>query len=66
MKQFWVVWNAYKGVPTVKHETEQSARDEAERLSILHPGHRFHVLKHIDTCVNNNVLWDSGWENIPF
>ena len=42
---FWVVWNPGAGLPRVKHNTEQKAKNEAERLALLNPGQRFYVLE---------------------
>lgn len=54
---FWLVWNERGSVPTVKHTSELSARDEAERLARHVPGVAFHVLRVIGTVVKNDVLW---------
>jgi len=61
-----MVWNEAGRAPTVKHPTEQSARDEAERLATLNPGSTFHILCSLDECEVNSVRWKSGWINIPF
>lgn len=45
MNQFWLVWNIDGGAPTHKHDSEQSAITEAERLARLNPGVQFAVLE---------------------
>ncbi len=47
-KPFWIVWNPRGyGHPVVRHETEASAIEEAERLSQKHEGHHIYVLENI-------------------
>lgn len=43
----WFVWNPNGTVPRFEHESEMSARHEAERLARLSPGIRFLVLQSI-------------------
>lgn len=45
--KFWMVWNdsPYGRVPVCKHTTQESAKNEAERLAKLEPGTRFWVLE---------------------
>jgi len=62
---FWVVWNPRAGVPTVRHDSEHSARAEAERLARCNPGHSFHVLQAIATCRKTGVEWREI-SKIPF
>lgn len=45
MKSHFLVWNYSHGIPIYKHETYQSALDEAQRLAKKHPGAEFHVVK---------------------
>lgn len=52
-EQFWMVWNPEGNAPTVPHESEYSARREAERLARGHMGQRFYVL-HCDTYIERN------------
>lgn len=42
-REFWVVWNPNGGNPTVRHDSEQSALQEAERLARTSYG-EFYVL----------------------
>ena len=44
MKKFWMVWNPLGRQPAVRHDTEQEAITEAERLASKHEGHPFFVL----------------------
>jgi len=43
--KFWMVYGEGAGRPTYRHETKQSAKDEAKRLASCHPGRRFYVLQ---------------------
>lgn len=54
---FWMVYGENGGAPTYKHETEASAKAEAERLAKLNQGKRFYVLKVIADVVVSNVRW---------
>ncbi len=47
MKQFWFVWNPSGRDPSFKHETEESAILEAERLARANAGKEFVVLEAI-------------------
>jgi plasmid maintenance system antidote protein VapI len=59
---FWLVWSEKGGTPTVKHDTEQHARTEAERLARKHAGETFHVLGLVDSVtVTADVRWDT-WQ----
>jgi hypothetical protein len=42
--RFFVVWNPSRHSPRVKHDSYLSAREEAERLSVLQPNESFIVL----------------------
>lgn len=44
-RAFWLVWNPDGGPPTHRHDTEDSAEAEAERLARAHPGARFFVMQ---------------------
>jgi hypothetical protein len=43
--RFWMVWNEFGNAPTYKHDTRESADQEAARLAALHPDNAFVVLK---------------------
>lgn len=47
MKQFFLVWNPKTGYTAHKHETEEKAVKECERLANEHPTNEFFVLKTI-------------------
>lgn len=42
---FWMVWCEGGGVPTMKHDNETKAKEEAERLASVAPGKNFFVLE---------------------
>lgn len=46
-RKFWVVWNPRGYIPMNRHDTEQSAIDEAERLAQKHPNHHIYVLENV-------------------
>ena len=52
---FWLVFG--DGPPTMRHSTEQSARDEAARLSRNNRGQRFYVLKTIAVVETGTETW---------
>lgn len=66
--KFWVVWNE-TGNQTFKHDCEESARKEAERLTILNGGF-FHVLELVGTCtLPPRTIWEDAVDpstEIPF
>ena len=62
---FWIVWCENGGPPTIRHNTEQSARVEAERLARNVPGRRFVVLRTIAACEKIDVDWFYD-DPIPF
>lgn len=43
-KQFYLVWNLQRSVPTCQHWSHQTAMQEAERLARQNPGQRFYVV----------------------
>lgn len=64
---FWLVWDPNGNAPTVKHETQKSAENEAERLARLNPNQCFYVL--MPTCeIKRNDLIITRFENedVPF
>lgn len=42
---FWMVWCESGNVPTVKHDNETKAKEEAERPAKINPGKSFYVLE---------------------
>lgn len=57
---FWLVWgDGYNSTPHFKHESEASARGEAERLAAPQPGEHFYVLqaKAFAVAMVNPVTW---------
>lgn len=40
----WFVWTKTGRNPKFVHDTREAASAEAERLAVLHPGKKFHVL----------------------
>ena len=56
-EQFYVL-NTKTGVTNFIHESEESAKTEAERLASKQPGDTFRVLKVVGECVGKvNVEW---------
>lgn len=43
--RFWMVYGEGQGAPTYKHDSKQSAEEEAQRLALRHPGIAFYALK---------------------
>lgn len=59
-EQFYVL-NIKTGVTNFIHESEASAKTEAERLAIKQPGDTFRVLKVVGECVGKvNVEWSGS------
>jgi hypothetical protein len=52
MRQFWMVYGIGCGAPTYRHETKQSAVQEAQRLARLHKGVKFVVLQATEAYVD--------------
>jgi hypothetical protein len=44
-KGYWYVYEYGNMAPTIRHDTEESAKKEAERLALANPGHKYEVLK---------------------
>lgn len=54
------------GLPTVRHDTIEKARDEAKRLAGANPGTKFYVLASLGHMVRNDpVVWEKH-DEIPF
>lgn len=52
---FWVVWNPFRGPPTMKHESRDRAQAEAERLARENPGENFYVLAALSVSRKSDV-----------
>lgn len=46
-KPFWMVYGAGQRAPEYRHDTRESAENEAKRLARFNPGIRFFVLETI-------------------
>ena len=46
-RPFWFVWNPMGNMPRFRHDTEDSAHREAQRLAREHPGRVFVVLQSV-------------------
>ncbi|MCM1958001.1 hypothetical protein NCZ17_01260 [Acinetobacter modestus] len=67
MNGFFIVWNEDAGNPTFKHETQESAEREAERLAKQNQGQKFHVLSSICTLeMPNPVIKTNHDYDLPF
>lgn len=58
MKVFWLVWNEENFSPSIKHDSEKGARDEAERLAWKHPDSVFHILELLYSCRRSEIQWN--------
>lgn len=69
---FFLIWNPDGKSPTVKHQTFQSARREAERLARNNRGHRFIVMASMEAFSLDEVVktdlrpGPADWDGIPF
>ena len=74
MSEFWMVWNPNRYVPTVKHKTFDSAKNEAMRLARSKQDQEFYVLKAVGMAVNRTAVYekiggkdqDEYCDEIPF
>jgi hypothetical protein len=53
---FWMVLGSCE--PSFRHDSLQSARNEAARLAKRHPGQEFTVLESVATCMAESVVWN--------
>ena len=53
---FWMVYGLHQSAPTVRHKSEDSALNEAERLARLHPSTTFFVLEATHRVGKRDVL----------
>lgn len=62
---FWIIWNPYGYNPRFKHNSEESAITEAERLSNNNPDSEFYILKaiHMAKTPKVKIKWKSFSEN---
>jgi hypothetical protein len=65
-REFWMVLG--NGAPTYRHDTEENARQEAERLARLSPGCEFFVLAATGKVVKSDLAWSQPTDDpgIPF
>lgn len=66
---FWLVWCVDGGTPTVRHEHQALAENEAERLAEANPSKTFVVLAPVSSFVINRVRierFDLTDLDIPF
>jgi hypothetical protein len=70
MNQFWMVWCPSRNPPVYKHESENNAIHEAERLAKANPGEQFFVLEAVALRVVDNMqrvdLRKEMGDGIPF
>jgi len=52
---FWLVWNPQGYNPQCKHNTEEGATREAERLARANPGQTFIVMESVGALVVDNI-----------
>lgn len=68
-KPFWLVWNPQGREPQVRHDDEESATREAERLARKNRGERFIVLRPVREVVVDDVQrfeYDLEDDGLPF
>jgi hypothetical protein len=64
---FYLVWREHGGIPTYKHPTAESAKQEAERLARQFSGMKFHVLACFGTVQLQYMQWtEMSIDRIPF
>ena len=67
MKQiFWLVWNPQGRAPTFRHDSEQSAIDEASRLATSLPSNEFFVLQASHHVKREQPVTITKLDEIPF
>lgn len=70
MKQFWMVWRQGSSAPTFRHDSEDAATREAERLATINRGEQFFVLEAIGLRVVDDMLRvdlrNGGGDDLPF
>lgn len=56
IQDFWLVWRENGSGPTHKHDSEESARKEAERLARKEPDAIFCVMSLVAACRKTPVV----------
>ncbi len=64
-KPYWVVWSFINCPPTVKHDTQQAAIAEAQRLARHHHGVEFVVLEAIAAYQKLDLI-ETLFDGTPF
>jgi hypothetical protein len=59
MNTYYYVFRVGGNIPTVRHETIESAHRESERLARIHPGQSFEILQCIG--VSKTVAVETSW-----
>ena len=66
---YWLVWQEDGGPPTVKHETQEAAEQEAERLARAFNGRSFVVLAPLARFTERRVTverFEIDDDSVPF
>ena len=66
MEEFWLVWNPEGGTPKQRHDSEESAKVEARRLSEQQPGQEFFVLQAVGVARPVRSEYVPLTERLPF
>jgi hypothetical protein len=66
MKPFWMVLADSSSSTVYRHASASAARTEAERLALLHPGIKFHVLQQIGMAEAQRPVTWTETDQIPF
>ena len=66
MNAFWMVYGEGQRAPAYKHETRESAIEEAQRLAGHAPGIRFYVLQTIGCAHKVAVTYTEIEDGVPF
>ncbi|TAA20336.1 hypothetical protein [Pseudoxanthomonas winnipegensis] len=65
-ESFFLVWNPGGNSPRVRHDFEEQAIYEAERLAKNHPNEEFYVLKATHHCKAVTVKTTELFDQFPF
>ena len=55
---FYIVWSPSGSPPTVRHQTEASARMEAVRLATINPGRSFFVMALVGIARHSEATYE--------